>query len=135
MFYLVIKNNFGWFSKLCSSSNQFGPVLNRFGPTKWPDIRCKFCESTNEKLKHSCYFRYLHCSVLIVVQCCSKTLVIMNEIRDSQCNSMHSFYARRSLNYKDFCYSRLIKQERISCSPDPTTNSEFCFTNFLNFQS
>ena len=78
---------------------------------------------------------YIAQLILIVVQCCSKILVIMNEIRDSQCNSMHSFYARRSLNYNDFCYSRLIKQEGISYSPDPKKSSEFCFTNFLNFQS
>ena len=78
---------------------------------------------------------YIAQLILIVVQCCSKILVIMNEIRDSQCNSMHSFYARRSLNYKDFCYSRLIKQEGISYSPDPRTLFWILFYEFLILQS
>ena len=77
MFYLVIKNNSGWF-KLVDQTNlnlQNGLTL---------DANFARAQMKNWNI-HAIYIAQL---ILIVVQCCSKTLVIMNEIRDSM-----QFYA------------------------------------------
>ena len=53
---LAIKNNLYRFKPIWTSPKLFWIYRNPEGS----DTRCKFCESTNEKLKHSCYFRYVH---------------------------------------------------------------------------